>query len=146
MDSGEKLHIRPHCENDLPFITSTWLKSYRHGSFLAQKIRADIFFDFHRRIVDRILKDDATKALVACSYEDPDIIFGYLVYAPARPNLKPVMHFTYTKHAFRELGIAGELLRESGVDLNNAFFTHHTIECEWITSKFPELTFHPHLL
>ncbi len=72
-----------------------------------------MFQSFYCNIIDTILSDQLTQVLVACLKDDPNVILAYLVYEP------DVIHYAYTKGAFRRLGLAKALVQDS--------YRHHQI-------------------
>jgi hypothetical protein len=129
--------IRNATGADLPFIYSTWMKSYRYDSNLAQGCRNTIFFPEYSRVIDYILSQEDTKALVACSPEENEVIFGYLVHQPH------ILHYAFTKEAFTQFGIAKALLDHAG---GATYYTHRTHISKQISDAHPELIYNPFIL
>lgn len=102
-----KMKIRLLMPNDIPFITSTWLKTYRSKSTLAKKIMEGCYFAEHNALINRSLMNGVT--LVACDPEDEDHVFAYLVGHHRRTA--DYLHYIYVKSIFRQRGIAKELLK-----------------------------------
>src|SRR5271165_681887 len=95
--------IRLGNKEDLPFIFSTWLKSFRYSSSFAKEIDNETYYKFHQQVIERILSRSPS-IYIACDQLHPDTVFGYIVYEG------PVLHFAYVKKSFRKLGIARALL------------------------------------
>lgn len=93
---------------DTSFIFNSWLKSFRSNSEWARAMPPAIYFDNHKRVVDRLLKECGV--LVAANPEDPEQIFGYAVYQATAGNVT-ILHWLYVKHTYRRLGIGGEIFR-----------------------------------
>lgn len=135
------------CREDKPedenFIYATWLNNYRYNSPFAERIPKSIYYEYHKQIAQRIKEHTDTHILVACSTGDEDVIFGYLVYQEYR---NPIIHYAYVKGPFQGLGIASELILQSGLDLNHCMFTHWTFDSGWIVDKYSGLTYVPYLI
>jgi GNAT superfamily N-acetyltransferase len=96
--------IRQAKGNDLNFIYSTWLRSYKHDSPVTKQIKRDLFFKEHQRLIDKIFMRPNINIYMACKDDDEDLVFGYIVYEPK------TIHFIYVKESFRKLGIGKRLL------------------------------------
>jgi hypothetical protein len=115
--------IRQAVPGDVAFLSSTWKQQYKFESVWANRIRWSVFANGHDRVVQRLLS--RSSALIACDPETEDEIFGYLVYESQPDKL---LHFAYTKPAFRHAGIFRSLLAETGFppDLAGVEVTHAT--------------------
>lgn len=105
------VQIRRATKRDIPFITSSWLKSFRDGYF-ARGIPNTTYYYHHHRILEQLLPRGIT--LVVCNEEDPDQILGWCNAEVVDTAL--VLHYVYIKHPFRKFGLAKrvvELLLET---------------------------------
>ncbi len=110
--------IRPATEKDIPFVYSTWLKSYRNdSSWIAKETTKTIFFDTYSKVLDKILLNSNTT--IACKNDDPNIIFGYIVHS------RNIAHYCYVKEVFRQMGIASDLFNHIGSGVITDY-THRT--------------------
>lgn len=100
--------IRPPTEEDLPFILSTWLKSYKLRNWLGIDRKNPIFPGGIKHVIQSLLLQKETEVCVACHQSNPKQIFGYLVYS------KRAIHYAYVKEAFRQFGIARSLYEFAG--------------------------------
>jgi hypothetical protein len=91
--------LRQADENDLSFIFSSWLKSYRNQQ---KFVSSEIYFEGQHKLIELILRE--SHCIVICPVDDPDSIIGYVVY---KDN---AMHWIYVKSVFRNLGMARKLL------------------------------------
>lgn len=98
--------IRLAVADDLPFVFNSWLLSAR-----PQRSEHD-YFATYKPIVRAIVSQ--SRLLVACSPEDEAQIFAYLVYNLRAGQL--VIHYVYTKHPFRRLGVAKALVLKADPD------------------------------
>lgn len=92
--------LRPSLPTDEGFVYSSWLKSYRDAPAMSG-ISNTIYYANVHGIIENVLK--TAKVIVACNDEDPQLIYGYIVYEPG------TVFYGYTKHSFRGLGIAKSL-------------------------------------
>lgn len=115
-DAAFPYEIRAAGQTDLPFIFSTWLKSFRKSPW-ARQIPPTIYFRHEHDRVAQNLNDSQT--LIAHPANDPDTILGW---ACGRGQL---IHWVYVKRTWRGLGIGRKLAGEL-VDLASPFeFTRH---------------------
>jgi GNAT superfamily N-acetyltransferase len=112
--------IRNGCPGDVSFIFSTWLKSFFYGGQTQPPER--IYYSHHHALLESILQHPSTYLKVACDKQDPDLIFGWIVWSV--PN---IVQFIYVKPSWRKLGIGTALLAETGITPRSAIqFTHYT--------------------
>ena len=129
--------IRDAVGTDLPFIYSTWSKSYRYDSALGKSCRNSIFFPYFNRVMDWILSQDDTQVIVAADPANPNVVYGYLI---TQPN---IVHYAFTKEAFQRWGICLSLMQKAGMPQT---YTLKTFMCKPIVGKHPEMDFNPFLL
>lgn len=128
------ISIRQGMKDDSAFIFATWLRAYRHGSDFTRAIRDGVFFDFHSRLIARLLTHAAVR--IAHPAEEPGVILGYLVHDGS------VLHFCYVKAGWRRMGLARTLMQ--GMDLNRCVVTHKTRLAETILAKYPGVIYNPY--
>lgn len=92
--------LRPPRPSDESLIYSSWLKSYRDSPTVAGVSNTVYYKRMHAAIED-ILK--TATVVVACNEEDPELVYGYVVYGYGK------IFWTYTKHSFRGFGIGKAL-------------------------------------
>ena len=115
---NQDFDIREALPDDIPFIYSTFLKSYKLDSQIGKNVRDGIFFNYYKIVVDDILYH--SKVLVACDKNNPLIIYSYLIFE------NECIHYAFTKEAFRRLGILKALYSKA---------TTISPEFQWITHK-----------
>lgn len=126
------VRIRPAIEDDIPFIFSTWLKSFR-DSFFAQNISTTIYYAEHHKVVERLLK--SCSVYVACDDNDLSQLYGYICAEEIDGIF--VLHYVYVKHSFRWLGIGRQLLNAFSHDATRvAIYTHCTKVSRALGNKF----------
>ncbi len=136
-----EVYIRDAAEADLPLIFSSWLKSFRNGTF-AKFIDNTIYFEQHHKVIEKLLK--RSKVRVACSPTNPEDIFGYLVWEKMDGVF--ILHYGYTKHTFRNLGVFAQLMKDTGETFETSgLHTHTTIPCTTLMPRY-ELIYHPYIL
>lgn len=106
--SNEQVTVRPGVVEDVPFIFNSWLKSFRDAP-VVQGIPNVIYYKEHHDVIERILSGAGLQVLVVCNKEHPDQIYSYLVGTLGAAE--STIHWVYTKHPFRRMGMADELLK-----------------------------------
>lgn len=103
---------------DLNFVTSSWLKSFR-GSAMFKGIPNESYYRDHQNLIKDILVRADT--LIAANPEDEEQILGWIC-----TEHETVMHYIYVKEPFRHLGIAAGLI-QTALDLveTNIYYTHY---------------------
>jgi GNAT superfamily N-acetyltransferase len=133
--------IREAQEGDIPFLFSSWLKSFRSG-LMPKKVDNTIFFSEHHKLAERLLK--RSKTLVATDPADPATIYGYLVFERIEGIF--VLHYVYVKHTFRAMGVMRQLMAATEQDFKLAgLFSHMTEIMERLALKY-NLVYHPYIL
>ena len=113
-------------EGDLRFIYPSWLHSYWKGGDVTQHMVWTTFRFYHRITIHNLLTNrPGVVVLVACSTEEPDLLFGYIVAEYGMPP-GDVLHYLYVKDAWRQMGIAKRLVEAARLDPHNLHFTHYT--------------------
>ncbi len=130
-----KWNIRPANGDDLNFIYATWLQSFWADNESSRGSAGPTFFNEYPKVVDHILAQ--SKTVVACKFDDPLVIYGYLVASP------PIAHYTFVKSNFRRYGIAKALLEHLKC---GETYTHRTGILQNILSTHPGRTYNPYLL
>ena len=138
-----EVEIRGAYLEDVNFIFATMLKSYRHASTFARKISNDVFYKYHRAFLDSCLKRPNSQVLIAHPKGEPDVILGYLL-TEKRDTGENVIHYTYVKKSFRQMGVARALWQK--LDKQDYTITHYTVDADWITKKYSNLIYNPYLL
>lgn len=99
------LSIREATEADLRFVRASWFESYRNGGY-APQVAFPTYREGQHQIIERCLKLGRT--FVAFVTSVPDEVCSWVcVQAPS------LLHFAYTKQAYRRMGIAKQLLTEA---------------------------------
>ena len=134
----DKIGIRSYLPTDEEFIYACWLNHYKHSSLFGKQIRSEIFYKEHHKLIEQLLK--RSQITIAYPIGDPIIILGFLVMEGTKAD--PLIHFTFVKRAFRDMGIAETLTQE--LDLNHATITHYTKDAEWIMDRCPGMVYNPY--
>ncbi len=138
---NSQVRLRPASEEDIPFIFSSWLKSYKASPDMTH-IDNNIFFTEQHRLIEFLLKNG--KVLIACNNIDPTQLFGWIC-CDKIDNIF-CLHYVYVKHTFRKMGICASLLKAFGHSTEMAgVYTHHTKVMEVLRHKF-NLLHHPYIL
>jgi len=99
--------VRDVCTEDISFIMSTWLKSYRKTQD-NKRIVNGVYFPHTSNIITTILS--GAKVLIAYNPLEEDHIYGYIVYNYLEEVL--IIHYTYTKRQFRRFGIMRSMIEQ----------------------------------
>ena len=127
-----KVRIRPALEADVPFIFSTWLRSYRDSNF-ANNISTTVYYAEHHKVVEKLLK--SSEVFIACADDDISELYGYICAQKVDGIL--VVHYAYVKHSFRHLGIGAQLLAVLEYDPTKAsIYTHMTKTARSLATKY----------
>ncbi len=97
------IETRPALPDDLNFIKATMLRGLYYGCSFYNKMDKEAFFDNYSRVVSSLLA--ASDIIVACDPQMPEVILGYAIINGG------VLHYCYTKSAFRKQGIQKHILR-----------------------------------
>lgn len=134
------IEIRPAKLDDLSFIYSTWLRSYRHSSQFAKKLTNEVYYEMHHKVIDGFILRGGI-VLIAHAKGEPEVILGYLCMEPNGS----IIQYIYVKKAFRKMGIAKALFEYTKLP-ENTIFTHWTTDTNWILKKLTHLIYNPYLL
>lgn len=134
------LKLRPANKHDVPYITSTWLRSFR-DSRVVRNIPNTLYYQYHHKLLEELLPRCAERGgiLVACDWQenvseslgDPgQRILGYLVGEPLK--IGPMIHYCYVRKQHRGKGIGKKLLDTFYEDHEynkgdvSLLYTHHS--------------------
>jgi acetyltransferase (GNAT) family protein len=149
MSENKHLAVRPASPGDLNFIFNSWLKSYYDGSYFCKRIKENVFFRYHHKVIEGILARSTTSVLIASDPEDSGVIWGYAVFErfnDERNVPNTVLHYVYVKESFRTEQVASQLMQAGELDLNTCSFSHWTYPMNVIINKFPNLTYNPYFI
>lgn len=130
-------------KSDIPFVTNSWLKSYR-DAFAVAGIPNRLYYYYHHKVLEHLLPRSVV--VVACSEDDSDQILGWIA-AEMLENQVLVIHYCYVKSTFRGLGIASMLvdtLLKSEAP-SAVMYTHRTKSSSAI-ERTKEWVYHPYLV
>lgn len=136
----QSLLIRPAEPQDKNFIFKSWLEVYKSESRFGRDISSHVFYPFHQRVIERIVSRPQTQILVASPKDDPFLICGFLVFEGN------VIHYAYTRKAFRRMGVARALVEHTGIDPLTITFTHQTFDLLSLRDRIPSATYNPYLI
>lgn len=137
----ENIETRLANTDDMNFIYSTWLKSYRHSSNFAKKLSNEVFYEWHHKVIDRFL-DRGGSITIAHPIGEPSVILGYLC---AEKEPAAIIQYIYVKKPFRKMGIAKTLHKQCTL-AGPYSFSHWTLDTDWIIKKLTDLIYNPYLL
>jgi GNAT superfamily N-acetyltransferase len=141
------IEVRPYRKaEDLNFVYSSWLRSYKHSSYWAKRIRHNVFFAGHQAMLNYLFAKPTFQCAVACSPEDPTQIFGYLAYEKATEGAQPIVHFVFVKDDFRKMGVARKLFEAAGITPPSLTFTHWTYTVDALVERWPDMVYSPYAI
>lgn len=117
---AQSILMRPARASDIPMITHSWLTSFRgeeskgkgrkfhRGGLGSEGIPNRFFYYYHHKVLESLIPNSIV--MVACLENSPDTILGWVCAQVVDTAL--VVHYAYTKYAFRKYGIARRLLKE----------------------------------
>lgn len=106
---------------DVPFLMSSWLKSYRRSPH-TRKWSDFTYFARQRPLCEMLLA--RSQVLVARPLDWPEGIFGWIAFE--KPSDGFVLHYGYVKSPYRRLGVARRLL-EYAQPSGELRYSHHTM-------------------
>ena len=107
-DEQINLYIREYIpKSDYNFVINSWLNSsYR---LFPNNLISKINYNKHiTQVLDQLISHPNVIIKIASNQEDPDHIYGYLVYEHIETEY--IIHWIYTKEKLRNFGIASTLL------------------------------------
>jgi len=136
-----EVEFRPIIPADIAYIKSTFLRSHRNSAF-TKLIPNKEYFDFFSPLFDSILEEDNIIAALAVNPEDSNHIYGWCAWEKIGPI--QVLHYTYTKVAYRNFGIALQLLDATGFNVEQPFFyTFASGASSKLRKKFKQAVYNP---
>jgi hypothetical protein len=141
LDLKTGLRIRDAEVEDVNFIFNSWLKSFRAGT-MCRDVESTIYFSEHHKLIEKLVRRGTTR--VVCADNDPATIIGWACYERIDGIL--VVHYAYTKHTFRALGVQRKLIEELQTDFKLAsIYTHQTLLAKRLATKY-NMIYHPYIL
>jgi GNAT superfamily N-acetyltransferase len=133
--------VRKAYESDIAFIYKSWIDSYADTWDVAKSV----FGREYKEVIDCILTYPTSEIAVACKADEPDIIFGYMIYEEQTQIGPYLVHYVYVKEAFRKFGIAKHLIQNLKMK-NDFLITHRTDLAKKILKKHPQVVYNPFIL
>ena len=118
---------------ELTLIRSSWFESYRKGG-RCPEVRYDIFRPHQDATIEHLINTSATWVLTPTQV--PEEVCAWLTYSPG------VLHYVYTKQAYRKLGFASHMLKAFGPFTQ---YTHETLHGRRLLSRLGA-SYNPFLL
>lgn len=151
----KEYYLRPYNKEDLAFISSSWGKAYYRGSVYYKLMNAKEFDEKHRPLRNRALNSKETTIIICSAKNDPLLIMGWMCIEVPRNKEGMLLHFLYVKEAFRNQGLAKDMLAMidtylSKQNLKNIMYTHLTVRARNILKnnedKYKQYFYTPHLI
>lgn len=113
--------LRQATPQDLPLVYSTWIRNYQHSQ-PSKPLLPTLYPSLQHNAIERLL--ERAQCVLACSPQDPDVIFGWCVGEHLDNVL--IIDYTYIKPHFRRLGIGNVLIGHLG-QADRVAYTHETV-------------------
>lgn len=109
--------VRTAHAGDLNFILKTWMECTRDMTWGRDTVKP-VYYPNQQKLIGSIAARPGCLAVVMVDALDEDQILGFCVAEPAHltntGKVPLIVHFIYTKQAFRHFGLAREMLRYMG--------------------------------
>lgn len=135
--------LRPPAAEDVSFVFSSWLRSYRDAPAMANLTNTVYYKEMHR-CIERVIQSDTCRVAVCCSAEpgDENVIFGYAIGEALGSEL--VLHWNYVKHPFRGFGIGKALETELLKNPHNTItYSCHSKLSRALLKNRPDYVYNP---
>ncbi len=147
-DADKAYAYRPYCPDDIPFIHSSWGSSYYKGAGYKDLLSPKEFHEHHRPIRERFFQFNGSAIIVCIAKSDPTHILGWCAIEKPPMSGGMILHYIYTKQAFKGEKIATGLLAHLDESMP-IMYTHITDRAAKIMDKkhelFKDWHFCPHL-
>lgn len=110
------LDTRYATPDDLRFVRDSWFEAYRRGGY-APEVGFDLFQEGQKSLIAFLTEKPMHPVIVAFAEKTPDEILSWLCFD------RETVHFVYTKHVYRKMGLAANLLELHGPF---KFYSHQT--------------------
>lgn len=97
-------------KDDFNFVLITWLHSLKFGNDYFKEWDDRKYYDKYQIFLKELLARPDVETNVACLSEDHDVILGYAIAKT------PVLDFVYVKKAWRNIGLATELVKKFEIE------------------------------
>lgn len=111
MQRNEMVAIRDYKLEDKAFILATALRGLYYGDSWFSQIPKDVFMREYHTILERAIGAPGVIIKLAVMADDPEVIFGYVIYHPLEEGVS--LDYIFVKSAFRGNGLARQLLPEN---------------------------------
>ncbi len=141
---SQLVEMRKAEPGDVPFITNSWLKSYRSGGIGNRLVPNDVYYQMHHAALEVILPKGL--AVVLCSPEDRDMIFGWVHAETFSDGL--VLHYAYIKNSLRRRGLFTQAMRTilDHEAPQAVFYSHNTEAFDKINPREKGWIYNPYRL
>jgi len=155
----EEIQAPPHVvrmakEQDINFILSSWMKSYRKTVLIrddrgepwnhSRPCKDEDYYNGMQRLIAHLAQ--RSLVLIACAADDPDTIYAWVCVDEHRPRGALVVHYIYCKSPYRQFGFATELMRRAGYQIGDEIIaTCWTGSAHHMKARV-KITYNPYLL
>jgi hypothetical protein len=137
IEKSQLVAVRDYEISDKNFVMATFLRGLYYGGYFWGEIPKDVFMQNYHFVLERLLESPNIKIKIACLKDDREVILGYSVLNKE----ETILHWVFTKSAWRNIGIAKSLLPKSILAV-----THLSKSGLSILRKHETVHFNPFLL
>ena len=135
------IKTREALPEDLNFIFNSWLSSFKGSKFI-HNVPAPFYFQGQHKVIERILRQAKTLLLVDANHSEN--IYAYIVYEHIEGIF--CVHYAYTKHTYRGLGLFHKLFTLTrGGESTAGMYTHDSSCARFVFDKY-NLFCNPYIL
>ena len=117
-----EIAVCPAVVTDMPYIHQTWIRSYKSAPHCRRMEIAD-YWCGQTVVIQRCLLESNVLVARMAGEDAPDTILGWACFAG------DVLHYVYVRKAFRNHGVASQLLAEAG---NPGRASHRTPDLRYL--------------
>lgn len=116
-----ELTLRGKTQRDQPLVFSSFLKSVANDPSMARLPSQVRSYNLHRAF-ESLWDDPSVAWIMAVAKGDPGFVMGWMCgqILESHGGTAPIVHYVYTKKAFRRLGVATGLLFTFGLTYGGA--------------------------
>lgn len=131
------IKLRGYQPEDKNFIFDSYLRNY-YSSMTGYKPESSVFFPGQQRLLEKLIENDNAVFVIACSSDEPDIIFGWSLF-----SMDKTLHYVFVKEAYRRMGLSSKMLRHVLKEKTDLVVSHWNKDCAILRRKF-KLVYNPY--
>ena len=131
------IKLRELCSDDVNFVIKAFIRNY-YANAQGKKPKADLFYQNHSEQLKALHADGKIFCVIACSSDDPALIFGFAIFGIDR-----TLHYVLVKESYQRLGIASKLIAHIIKDRKEIVISHFTKDINYFKEKY-KLIYNPY--